>query len=160
MSPENFVYWLQGFLEICNPKELNEQQLLEIKNHLGITTKQEPHKPTSFIVKSQLEKENSQVYITVTNKPLWDSRGTHSYINLNKRPLTAHESDLKSFLINTCPSAHGKECHVVIDNFLNPSYFDSSRNLKGSNNHLVGLSSNGPGLVNIGTFDDSKAAVC
>ena len=36
MTPENFVYWLQGWLEIQNPKKINSKELQEIKNHLKI----------------------------------------------------------------------------------------------------------------------------
>lgn len=36
MTPENFCYWLQGFVEIADPKELTPDQLQEIKNHLKL----------------------------------------------------------------------------------------------------------------------------
>lgn len=34
MSPENFAYWLQGYLEIGNIKKLDEKQIQIIKDHL------------------------------------------------------------------------------------------------------------------------------
>lgn len=34
MTSRDFAYWLQGFFEIANPKELNEKQLQLIKQHL------------------------------------------------------------------------------------------------------------------------------
>lgn len=34
MSPENFVYWLQGFFELTDSKNLSESQIQVIKNHL------------------------------------------------------------------------------------------------------------------------------
>lgn len=34
MTPINFVYWLQGFLEVSNPQTIDETQLQEIRNHL------------------------------------------------------------------------------------------------------------------------------
>lgn len=36
MSPEQFCYWLQGLLEVGNPKELNETQIKIIKDHLSL----------------------------------------------------------------------------------------------------------------------------
>ena len=36
MSPEQFCYWLQGLLEVGNPKELNETQIKIIKDHLAL----------------------------------------------------------------------------------------------------------------------------
>ncbi len=34
MSPEHFVYWLQGFMELADPKELDAKELQIIKDHL------------------------------------------------------------------------------------------------------------------------------
>lgn len=34
MTPEQFVYWLQGFMEIGNPITLDEIAVQQIKNHL------------------------------------------------------------------------------------------------------------------------------
>lgn len=36
MTPEQFVYWLQGFMEMADPKELNETQTQQIKDHLKL----------------------------------------------------------------------------------------------------------------------------
>ena len=36
MEPINFVYWLQGFLELQNPTSFNEEQIKEIKNHINL----------------------------------------------------------------------------------------------------------------------------
>ena len=36
MSPHDFCYWLNGFLEIANPKELNKDQLEVVKKHLSL----------------------------------------------------------------------------------------------------------------------------
>lgn len=35
MTPENFCYWLQGYFEVSNPKNIGEKELQEIKNHLA-----------------------------------------------------------------------------------------------------------------------------
>jgi len=36
MTPNDFCYWLQGFLEISNTKELTNEQLVVIKDHLQL----------------------------------------------------------------------------------------------------------------------------
>lgn len=35
MTPEQFAYWLQGFMEMENPKTLNLRQTKVIKDHLA-----------------------------------------------------------------------------------------------------------------------------
>jgi hypothetical protein len=49
MAPTDFVYWLQGVFEVTNPKALNTQQVLIIKQHLALVLKNETnaelHKP-------------------------------------------------------------------------------------------------------------------
>lgn len=36
MTPENFVYWLQGVLEIGDVKKLNKEQVNIIKDHIKL----------------------------------------------------------------------------------------------------------------------------
>lgn len=36
MTPEQFAYWLQGFMEMADPKELNKIQTQQIKDHLKL----------------------------------------------------------------------------------------------------------------------------
>lgn len=36
MTPENFAYWLKGFIEISETKTLNEKQTQIIKDHLDL----------------------------------------------------------------------------------------------------------------------------
>lgn len=36
MTSEQFVFWLQGFMEMANPTELNETQTQQIKDHLKL----------------------------------------------------------------------------------------------------------------------------
>jgi hypothetical protein len=36
MTPEQFTYWLQGFMEMADPKELNKNQTQQIKDHLKL----------------------------------------------------------------------------------------------------------------------------
>ena len=41
MTPENFVYWLQGVLEIADPKQLDEIQIKIIKDHIALVLKKQ-----------------------------------------------------------------------------------------------------------------------
>lgn len=41
MTPENFVYWLQGMLEIGNPSLLDSEQIQIIKDHILLVLKKE-----------------------------------------------------------------------------------------------------------------------
>jgi len=41
MTPRDFVYWLQGYMEIQNPKTLGEKQVAIIKDHLSLVFKKE-----------------------------------------------------------------------------------------------------------------------
>ncbi len=36
MTPQSFCYWLQGLLEIGNPKKLDKEQTQMIKDHLNL----------------------------------------------------------------------------------------------------------------------------
>lgn len=36
MTAENFVYWLNGFLEIGNPEVITKGQIQIIKDHIGL----------------------------------------------------------------------------------------------------------------------------
>jgi hypothetical protein len=43
MSPENFVYWVNGFFEISGSKTLTEEQVQVVKDHLELVlTKKTP----------------------------------------------------------------------------------------------------------------------
>ena len=48
MKAENFVYWLQGFLELANPEKLDEKQVQMIKNHLNLVFYHEIDKSYGF----------------------------------------------------------------------------------------------------------------
>lgn len=39
MTAQNFVYWLQGFMELQDPKVINKEQLKDIQDHLRIAFK-------------------------------------------------------------------------------------------------------------------------
>lgn len=36
MTANEFVYWLQGFLEVAKPTVISAEQTQEIKNHIGL----------------------------------------------------------------------------------------------------------------------------
>lgn len=36
MTPENFCYWLRGYLEISGSTSITDEQLKEISNHLDL----------------------------------------------------------------------------------------------------------------------------
>ena len=36
LTPEQFVYWLQGFMEMAEPESLSNRQLNMIKDHLAL----------------------------------------------------------------------------------------------------------------------------
>lgn len=42
MTPENFVYWLQGFVELNDNKPLTEEQWGSIKRHLELVFTKSP----------------------------------------------------------------------------------------------------------------------
>lgn len=45
MSPENFVYWLQGYMELSNPDNLALEQVQVIRDHLNLVfDKQTPER--------------------------------------------------------------------------------------------------------------------
>lgn len=41
MSELNFIYWLQGFLELTDSKIINENQIQAIKDHIKLVLKKE-----------------------------------------------------------------------------------------------------------------------
>lgn len=41
MTPEQFVYWLQGFMEVQDPVALDEKQTQIVKDHLALVFKKE-----------------------------------------------------------------------------------------------------------------------
>lgn len=70
MTPENFVYWLNGFFEISGSKTLAEEQVQVLKDHLKLVlTKKTPN-------------------ITITQSPLIDVIPcTSPNIDLSKGPV-------------------------------------------------------------------------
>lgn len=51
MTPEQFCYWLQGFLELTSVSQVTNEQLESVKSHLEtvfnkVTPKYAPRQPT------------------------------------------------------------------------------------------------------------------
>lgn len=44
MTPENFIYWLQGYIEIGDPKQMSSEQIEIIKDHIALVLKKETPK--------------------------------------------------------------------------------------------------------------------
>lgn len=41
MTEKDFIYWLQGFFEIADPKSIDEKQIQIIKDHIALVLKKE-----------------------------------------------------------------------------------------------------------------------
>lgn len=41
MTPEQFIYWLQGYIEMAEPKQIDEKQIQIIKDHIALVLKKE-----------------------------------------------------------------------------------------------------------------------
>ena len=51
MTPEQFTYWLQGFMEIENPTMLSKEKVQIIKDHLAtVFNKVTPDRPTYDLI--------------------------------------------------------------------------------------------------------------
>ncbi len=78
MTSDQFVFWLQGYLELSQhlngPKDLNERQVEEIKNHLNIVlTKVTPSLPMQVPLFPNLPPFTTPVICddSTTGKPSW-----------------------------------------------------------------------------------------
>ena len=50
MTPESFVYWLQGFMEMADPVILDERQVETVRDHLTLVfDKLTPDRPASTV---------------------------------------------------------------------------------------------------------------
>lgn len=70
MDSVNFCYWLQGLFELGNVKELNEQQVEVIKNHLNLVFKHDIDpkvESSSWLSKDELNELHDPKPITDDN---------------------------------------------------------------------------------------------
>ena len=88
MSPQDFCYWLQGFLEMGNPKEMNEGQVKMLKNHLGLVfvnvtsdlpQESSPEEPKKEILTDAAADVRSRVERVMKDADFWKDRDTLSY---------------------------------------------------------------------------------
>ncbi len=63
MTPENFIFWLNGFLEIAQPETISKQQILIIKDHVALVLKKEtPHRNTDADIFTLSEAQKRDIY--------------------------------------------------------------------------------------------------
>ena len=178
MNKENFTWWLHGWLEIQKPKIINSTQLQEIKNHLdlvlgrdketlpiskmdesGITTTN----LTGTVKKtwdeahneSQLKKENSEIYMTITNHPIWSDKTTYSDYSYSISLDSAKSKLLDDLIIDK-----KKDIFIIVDNSLKPQLGTDYSNLTAYKpNHLI-MAGDFMGIRNVGTHSDYNALYC
>jgi len=66
MTPENFCYWLQGYIELENPGKISAEKTQVIKDHLNLVFKKETP-VRNRIFDGCLKKVNHEVYSEVPN---------------------------------------------------------------------------------------------
>jgi hypothetical protein len=53
MTPENFAYWLQGYLELSATKDLTPAQVMIVKDHLALVlNKKTPERKQNLLADS------------------------------------------------------------------------------------------------------------
>lgn len=81
MTAEQFCYWLQGFLEMGDPSEMNETQTRMLKEHLGLVfvkVTSVPVVPTKEAVKKEIltdtiqDKVRQDIITGIHRKDHWD----------------------------------------------------------------------------------------
>lgn len=66
MTPKEFCYWLQGFFEMANPKELTPEQTEMVKKHLTLVfiNITNPAQPPAFESTKDLEEWYKNILTT------------------------------------------------------------------------------------------------
>jgi GH43 family beta-xylosidase len=82
MTPEQFIFWLNGYLEIENPKEINEKQVQIIKDHIALVLKKETPNRHQIIIK-----EDPKIFQTLPAIPTPQCRADGSLFQNCGNPL-------------------------------------------------------------------------
>jgi hypothetical protein len=98
MTPENFVYWVQGFFEISGSETLSKEQVQVIKDHLSLVlTKKTPEvtitNPTPFIYPMPSITCGSSGVVPLNGNNTTDNVKSAEYCNNN-----ISEEDFKLFM--------------------------------------------------------------
>jgi hypothetical protein len=85
MTPENFVYWFQGWLELERPEAITSEQLEVIKNHLQLVFNKVTPDMRMYTIEHSttaygLVNKNSDVSIDPTNVKKTDGIKFYPYI--------------------------------------------------------------------------------
>lgn len=72
MTSRDFVYWLQGYFEISDAKNINEQQIQVIKNHLNLVFKHEID-PSIDLGNNKIKKELQEIHDGKQSVPFKDT---------------------------------------------------------------------------------------
>lgn len=80
MSPENFVYWLNGYVEL-NGSIPNEQQWESIKDHLQLVMDKKSPVRNVFLETNSLEEHMEKVAEQFKENPEWQQQLLKDRIN-------------------------------------------------------------------------------
>lgn len=85
MTPEQFVFWLQGFIEMADPKTLTEAQTAMLKEHLGLVFNKKTHTLADLQTVQKLPPESMEEMNEALRKIIEDS---HTGTPMPKPPYT------------------------------------------------------------------------
>lgn len=84
MSPENFCYWLQGFFELTDPKELTDLQIKMIRQHLQLVFRKETYSIDELQEMNLRQKLGYSPHITCSIDKNYDIIGFKIYEDKNE----------------------------------------------------------------------------
>jgi hypothetical protein len=96
MTAEQFVYWLQGFMEVANPDAINKSETQVIKDHLKLVfDKQTPDRLTNSPVSIPFVQPTGPMY--EPGKPYWEIDPNRVYCS----PTELTTTELTTITTNT-----------------------------------------------------------